>query len=242
MQACSLERGETQVAIPIPKRSSYEDDIDKYEEDKEKVYNPEYTTHHVINRQKEKTLKPDLTAAGFPSEIVNKADEIFSKMKCNMKKGERKGQLMFYVVHCAYNALRIPEDPNKLALMCGISNSEISKAFSMCSPAKVGYKPEPVYWQPIDYIRYYFQRMVDQDIIMYNEHVVRKICEICDEVMRNNKSLEHEKPQSVAAAVLTFYLEMHSRLLQKNEYLEIFNKAELSIQKIKSKVSQAYSS
>lgn len=249
MQAISIESNSLSFSpvdtIPIKKSSYDEDDTDTYFEDKQYVYNgsetnPEFTNRHVLSKNKEKSLKGDLKAAGFSPEIVQKADEIFSKMDSGLKRGVRRRQLMFFCVRSAYDELGIPEDPNRLASICGITNSEISKANSMCSPSKTNYKPPSKFWQPKDYLPPYFQKMVDLDIIAYNKDVLIDIEKICCEVMDNNIELREEKPQAVAAAVIVFYLQLHNYVLEKKRYLEIFNKSDMSIQKIKNKVAAAY--
>ena len=224
-----------------------EDDTDTYKDDKQMVCNgseanPEFTNCHVLTKTREKTLKPDLRAAGFSPEIVMKADEIFLQMNSGPKRGVRRRQLMFFCVQSAYNELRIPEDPQHLAHMCSITNSEISKAYSMCSPSKVGYKPRCVFWLPEDYLRMYYQKMVDRDIIAHNPKVLEDLYKICAEVMRASPELKEEKPQNCAQSILLYYLEIQNYTLDKNKFNEIFNKSEASITKIKNKVRSAYTS
>ena len=224
-----------------------EDDTETYKDDKQLVCNgseanPEFTNCHVLTKTREKTLKPDLRAAGFSPEIVMKADEIFLQMNSGPKRGVRRRQLMFFCVQSAYNELRIPEDPQHLAHMCSITNSEISKAYSMCSPSKVGYKPRCVFWLPEDYLKMYYQKMVDLDIIASNPQILQDLYKICVEVMRVSPELKDEKPQSCAMSICLYYLEIQNYTLDKNKFNEIFNKSEASITKIKNKVRSAYTS
>jgi hypothetical protein len=229
-------------------RASYdEDDTETYKEDKQVVCNgseanPEFTNHHVLTKTREKTLKADFRAAGFSPEIVTKADEIFLQMNSGPKRGVRRRQLVFFCVQSAYNELRIPEDPSFLAEKIGITQSEISKAYSMCSPSKVGYKPPCTFWYPEDYLKMYYQKMADRDIIAKNPKVLDDLYKICSEVMRVSPELKHEKPQNVGQSICIFYLEMQNYTLDKNKFNEIFNKSEASITKIKTKVRLAYTS
>ena len=230
------------------KKCSYdEDDYENYFEDRQHVcdgseQHPEFTKNHVLVKSKYKSMKSALQNAGFPSEIVVKADEIFSKMESGLKRGKRWRQLMFFCAHAAYNTLRIPEDPTNIASMCGITTSEISKAFSMCSPSKTNYKPPCINWQPEDYLKFYYKKILDLNIISFNDNVLDEIKSICDEVMEKNQELKDEKPQTVAAAVLVFYLQLHSCAIDMNKYKEIFNKSSMTIGKIKNKVAIAYNS
>jgi hypothetical protein len=154
--------------------ASYDDDYQNYFEDRQECYNgseqnPEFTNHHVLtktSKQKEKTLKPDLTEKGFAPEIIEKADEIFSQMESGLKRGIRRKQLMFFCVHEAHNTLRIPQDPCHLAKLCDINKSQMIKAFSMCSPSKTNYKSSPVKWKPKDFIKEYYDKIIDLDLIV----------------------------------------------------------------------------
>jgi len=224
-----------------------EDDYENYCEDRQRVYNgseqnPEFTKNHVLTKSKDKSLKPELQKAGFPSEIVMKADEIFSQMDSGLKRGARSRQLMFFCVHAAYNTLKIPEDPANLAARCGITTSEISKAFSMCSPSKTNYKPPIVNWEPKDYLSFYYKRIAELEIINFHDKSLEDINKICSEVMQKNKDLKNEKPQTVAAAVLVFYLQLHGCAIDAKKYNEIFSKSSMTILKIKNKVATAYNS
>ncbi len=204
--------------------------------------NPEFTNHHVISKSKEKTLKSDLKSKGFPPEIINKADEIFVKMKFGLKRGVRRKQLVYYCAQAAYNELKIPMDPSQLASTCGISYSEIFKANSMCSPAKTGYKPPSEFKQPKDFIESYYKKIQDMNIISFGENSEENINDICYDVMEKSSELREEKPQTVAAAVLVFYLELNGCVLKKEKYTEIFNKSDMAIIKIKNKVAVVYNS
>lgn len=239
MQACSYDR-ETTV---IP--NMHEDLEENYVEDKQQCYNgseehPEFTNSHCISKSSEKTLKGDLKKAGFPINIVAKADEIFSKMSCGMKRGSRKCQLMFFCVREAYNTLGIPEDPARLASMCGISRSEISKSLSMCAPSKTNYKAALVRYGPSDFIRVYYQKIIDLGVIEPSDNFLQSVEDICHEVLEVDTSLRDEKPQTVAAAILVFYLGILGYSVEKKKYNDIFNFSEMTIQKLRNKVSTAY--
>ena len=234
-------------AIQIKKCSYDEDDYENYFEDRQHVCNgseqhPEFTKQHNLSKTKEKSLKNDLKLAGFPSEIIVKADEVFSKMNSGCKRGDRKNQQMFFCAHTAYNILKIPMDPADIASMCGIAPSEISKAFSMCSPSKTGYQAPSVDWEPKDYLKYYYQKIVNLDIMEFDENVIPFIEGMCDEIMEKDKKLEDEKPQTVGSAIMVYYLQMNGYAVDVNKYSEIFGRSQMTIQKIKKKVEEAYNS
>lgn len=223
------------------------DDFDEYYEESQQICDgreefPEFTNHHILVKSKERSLKSELKSRGFPPEIILKADEIHSEMDSGLKRGARKRQQMFYCVSNAYNDLGIPEDPTKIARMCGISSSEISKAISMCSPSKTNYKPLQRNWKPKDFIEGYLRKISELDIILFSDNVLLEIETICEDVMSKNQELNDEKPQTVAAAIIVFYLQLHNCAIEKKKYNEIFSKSEMTILKLKNKVSIAYNS
>lgn len=220
-----------------------------YYEDRQKVFDgtqeeaSEFTNHHVINRVKEKSLKPSLKKAGFCEEIINKADEIFSEMETGLKRNTRHKQLMFYCVSKAYDAFGIAQDPAKLANQCGISITEISKANSMCSPSKTKFKAPSVNWSAKDFIPQYFEKLVDLEIIKYSEEALEDIMNICNEVTSKSIDLIHTlKPQILGAGVVIYYLSMHNYILEKKKYQEIFSRSEMTLQKVKNQIATIYNS
>ena len=265
MQAISLESDSEVPSFPIKQKTlkyvtsvntvneksssgSYdENDYENYIEDKQQCLrgdepNPEFTNHHVFGKpkRKEKSLKEELKKANFPQEIISKADEVFVSMNAGLKRGIRRKQSMFFCVQTAYNLLGIPEDPARIAAMCGITSSEMMKASSMCSFSKTNYKIAPVKWFPKDYLKVYFQKIVDMDIISFSDDTLNEIEKICDEVLKKSFDLRDEKPQTVAAAVIVYYLELHGCAIDKSKYNEIFSRSEITIQKSATKVKSAH--
>jgi hypothetical protein len=226
-----------------------ENDFENYIEDRQQCLrgdepNPEFTNHHVFGKpkRKEKSLKEDLIRAEFPPDIVAKADEVFIDMNSGLKRGVRRKQLMFFCVQTAYNLLGIAEDPATLANRCGITPSEMMKASSMCSYSKTNYKPPPIHWSAKDYLKVFFQKIVDMDIISFSDDTLKEIENICDEVLGKSFELRDEKPQTVAAAVIVFYLGLHGCAIDKRKYTEIFSRSNMTIHKTAAKVDLIYNS
>ena len=235
-------------------KTSYDDnDFDNFIEDKQHCYNgkeknPEFTKFHGIRKnKKEKSFKEDLAKANFSPEVIAKADEVFSQINSGLKqgvikRGVRRKQLMFFCVQTAYNLLRIPEDPVELAARCGITQSEMMKANSMCSPSKINYHVAPVKWNPVDYLTKYIKKIEDMEITTFSDEAVEEIKMICNEVTGKNLDLDEQKPQTIAAAVIVFYLSLHGYVIDKNEYDKIFSKSQMTITKIKTMVESCYNS
>lgn len=242
-----ISKSKVKLVIANKKSSYDEEDTDNYFEDRQELYNgtqehPEFTKQHVLVRNKEKNLKGDLMAAGFSADIVSKANEIFCNMESGLRRGTRRRQLMFYCVHQAHKELGIPEDPTKLALQCGITTAEISKANSMCSPAKTNYRPVQVQQKPEDFISMHLTKLQELNILTFSDSTLEEITNICREVLQKNSVLRDEKPQTVAAAVVVFYLQMNGIMIDKKRYQEIFSKSDMTIGKIKKVIDVAYNS
>ncbi len=228
----------------LGEKYNYDEDED-YVADQQHCYNgteqhPEFTNHHSLPKNQDRSIKNELKKIGFAINIIAEADDIFSKLDTGTKRGKRRKQMTFFCVKTAHNNLGIPEDPNKLARMCGISRSGISKAQSMCSVTKTNYKAPLVHRHPRDFLKIYYRKI--QDLFTFSEDTIDEIEEMCVEIMQKDEDLEDEKPQTVAAAIIVFYIGIHGYSIEKKKYNEIFGSSDMTINKIKNKVTDAYNS
>lgn len=224
--------------------SGYSYSPDEVHEDKAYIYNgsescPIYTNHHAIPRSNEKTIRPDLEKLGLPNNIVNSADSIYQDMSVGTKRGKRRKMLLFFCSFTAYNQENIPVDPIWLANICGLERSGISKALSMCSPVHTNFDAPLVRYTPKNYIPLYFRKL-NEEWITFPDGAIEDIYEMAEEVMSRDPDLNDEKPQTVAAAILVFYLQMHGYSIDKDKYKAIFGRSDMTINKIKKRVSKAY--
>ena len=214
-------------------------------EDTEYIYNgseacPIYTNHHSIPRSGEKTIRPDLEKLGLPSNIINISDEIYQNMSVGTKRGKRRKMLLFFCAFTAYNREKIPIDPINLATICGIDRSGISKALSMCSPDHIDLDDPLVRYFPHNYIPVYFKKLSNKYGIVFPEGTLEDIQLMAEEVIENDSELNDEKPQTVAAAVLVYYLQMRGYSIDKSKYKDIFGRSDMTINKLKKRVIKAY--
>ena len=123
-----------------------------------------------------------------------------------------------------------------------INRSEISKAQSMCSRTKTNFKAPIIHYKPSDFLSIYYKKIQDMDIITFSDGTYNEIKSICDEIMESDDELFDEKPQTVAAAVIVFYLGIHGITIEKKRYKEIFGSSDMTVNKVKNRVAQAYNS
>lgn len=223
----------------------YSESPEDYYGEKTYVYNgseacPIYTNHHAIPRNNEKTIRPDLESLGLPSDIVIESDKVYQDMDyMGTKRGRRRKMLLFYCAFTAYNQLGISIDPFTLAKTCGLEKSGVSKALSMCSPVHTNSNAMLVLHTPDSFIRKYYN-ILNEEWVAFPDGALEDIMNINREVMEKDPSLSDEKPQTVAAAILVFYLHMHGYSIDKSKYKVIFERSDMTINKIKKKIIEAY--
>lgn len=213
-------------------------------EDRDQIYTGSeygslYTDHHSIPRPNEKSIRTDIDKLGFPPDIVNIADSIYQDMDLGTKRGKRRKMLIFYCVFTAYNQENITVDPIWLANICGLERSNISKALSMCSPVLIGTEtPAVKFTTSKSYIPVYFNKL--REWINFPDTAIQEIYDISDEILEKDPTLNDEKPQTVAAAILVHYMKMHGYIIDKEKYKTIFKRSDMTINKIKKRIVAAY--
>ena len=216
-----------------------------YSEDVSHVYNgdeqhPLFTSCHTIPKNNRITIRPDLEKLDLPVNIVDVAEEVYIEMEAGTKRGSRRRQLIFFCAKTAYDKENIPIDPAKLADICGIKHSDISRALSMCSSIKTNYYTPLVKHHPQEYIQDYYDEL--SKFLNFDEDALEEVYYITEEVLESEPDLLEEKPQIVAAAILVYYLNLNGLTIEKNKYTVVFGRSDMTINKIKKKVSEAYNS
>jgi transcription initiation factor TFIIIB Brf1 subunit/transcription initiation factor TFIIB len=224
-------------------QSDYSYSPDDIYEDKAYIYNgseacPIYTNHHSIPKSNDKTIRPDLEKLGLPYDIINTADQIYQNMAVGTKRGKRRKMLLFFCAFTAYNQENIPVDPIWLANVCGLERSGISKALSMCSPVHTSFDAPLRRYTPKSYIPMYFKKINDE-CLTFPDGAIEDVYAMTDEVMERQPDLNDEKPQTVAAAILVYYLWENGYSIDKDKYKSIFGRSDMTINKIKKVVSKA---
>jgi len=198
---------------------------------------PVYTTHHAIPRANEKTIRHDLEKLNLPSNIVNIADGVYQNMTVGTKRGKRRRMLVFFCAFTAYNQENTPVDPIWLANICGLERSEISKALSMCSPVHTNFDAPVIKYTPKNYIPIYFKKLNDE-YIKFPDNAIEEIYDLTNEVLEKEPELLDEKPQTVAAAILVYFLFKSGYSIDKDKYSSIFGRSDMTINKIRKRISR----
>lgn len=209
---------------------------------KEELISSNYSKCHNLIKNNNKSIRPDLIKIGFENNIINKAEEFHSRNMLETRRGRRRKQTIFYYVLAAYNALRIPIEPKKIALRCGIKPSEISKAISRCSDNNDPNIPKIVIYQPEDFIVPCFNQLQSalETNIKLPENSINDIQKMATEILSINKQLRDQRPQTVAIAIIKYYLDIIGIKYEHKLYANIFDGHDTQLKKIYNMVEEAF--
>lgn len=215
------------------------DDINEYEDKTVIEISPAYSNQHSTQKIIDKTIRSDLEKLGLPQQILNTADFIYQNMAVGTKRGKRRKMLIFFCSFSAYNQENIPVDPVVLANKCGIERSDVAKALSMCSPVHTNFDTPLVRYSPENYIPVYFGKL-NNGMIGFPDGALEEIYEMTREIIEHDSELNDEKPQTVAAAIIVYYLQTKGYVIDKDKYKSIFGRSDMTINKVKKRVMKAH--
>lgn len=178
------------------------------EYDGEEDFTHQYGKDHVIIKR-EHTIIPDLAQYKIPDNIKEGADVIFNSMNYQVHRKKLRTQMLFYCVYCAYREEfnknpcygngATGVDPFRLGKIFGLTSGEVSKCNSLFSPLQTGYRPPPSYKTPMEYLlEFHTNLKLSQDSI--NEIILFADC-----ILKKDKTLFQENPQTVAAGLLKYF-------------------------------------
>ena len=194
----------------------------------------EYSHCHAIPRLSERTINPDLEKLNLPDDVRLEAERIFQQLATNTKRGKRRKKLLFYCVLNAYNTLGQPQDPKLIAELVGISPTEMTKAFSMCSQAQTSYKPLTTFRSPLDFIPSHIE------LVGLNSDCIPDVIKLGTEILERDSELAEHYPQVVAAGILLYYMTINGATINKKKFAETFRRSEMTINKMFKHISQIH--
>ncbi len=154
---------------------------------------------HVITNN-ERTILPDLKSYSYGDDIKNQADVVFNKMKYQVRRGKIRNQMLFFCVYCAHLELGLPVNPIQLGSDFGLTSGEVQRCDSLFSPLQTGYKPPATNISPLGYLPDFCEGM---DL---NQEAVEELTKISITILRKDRTLFQDNPQTVAAGLLRYYI------------------------------------
>ena len=189
----------------------------------------------ISNKIVDKSIMQDMTEMYLSDDIKEKANEIYTKLEISTKRGGRRKKVVFFCLFQAHRELDMPCDPRVLAKTVGILPNDISKAFSMCSPIETGYYPVSKRFSFMDFIPTYYHLTGLSSLNLSDvEELGREILEKCP-------SIKDELPQTVAASILIYYMEING-VTCTLDFSKAVQRSEMTLIQMKKRIESIHNS
>ena len=182
-------------------------------------------------RVPKKSIIKELERLRLPEKVLNEADRIFVKIKPATTKGNRRWELLFYCVYCAYQDLGIAVDPNFIAKDLGMPKESIPKAINTFS-AYAGYKPVSRIYLPTSLIRSYADKL--------NLSNVDEIISLGEMICRKTDDFNEDYPQKFSAGIVLFYLSLNCCSIDKRILAEKLCTTEATLNSTYQTIARVY--
>jgi transcription initiation factor TFIIIB Brf1 subunit/transcription initiation factor TFIIB len=178
---------------------------------------------YVASKNGDKSMWKEMEYLDIPETIKQKADEIYVILSHMTKRGNRKKQLLFFCLYNAYIEMRQPQDPKSIAKMIGLTQSEITKAFTTYADYQTGYKPRQITITPFDLIPKYCKEL------NLTKEIQEEILNFAKNILNKDPSLYQTFPQKVAAGIIKYYLSIGGIEINRSQYSQIIDLSEVTI-------------
>lgn len=171
----------------------------------------------------------DLNRYNFPSDIKEKADEIYQKMDLNTHRNTKRKRLLFLCVLYAYQAKEIHCDPKKIIQELELKDADMTKAISAFSEAKTGYSSDNQRKYPIDCLPDFCRDVGIES--------VDPVITLAKKIILKDKGLLDLYPQTVAAGILSYYMQINGIIIESKQFMKIVGLSDATINNMKNKIA-----
>lgn len=179
-----------------------------------------------------KSLTCDLSKYNFDTNINIRANLIFNKMNMASRRANNRSSLLFFCVYNAHKELNMNVDVSELGAKFNLTQGQIQKTQSMFSFLKTGYKPTIRTISPLDYLADYCDKL---NINEYTENILMYANNLLDK----NTELLQLVPQTVAAGLIKYYLEINGIPLEENINLStVTHRSDTTIDSMKKRIAE----
>ncbi|AHH01988.1 transcription initiation factor TFIIB [Pithovirus sibericum] len=185
--------------------------------------------------RQQSNILSELSQLEIPDEIRLEANRVYQQLEIPVKRNKNRKRMIFFCIYRAYDNLYQLKDSRSIADLVGLPYNEINKAFSICSKVQTGHSIPIIHKTAAEFIP-----VILKDLGVELE--LSDILAVLEEVIEKDKSLKDDFPQTVAAAVICYYLCINGIVFQRKEIAEVTRRSEMTIQKIYKKVSNAHNS
>lgn len=179
-----------------------------------------------------KSIMNDLSKYNFDHIINVRANLIYNKMNLTTRRANNRIHLLFFCVYNAHRELNINIDAHELGKKFGLKQGQMQKTQSMFSFMKTGYKPTIKTISPLDYLEDYCEKL---NISEYTENILMYASSLLDK----NPKLLQQVPQTVAAGLIKYYMEINGITLEDDKNLSITtHRSDTTIDSIKKIIAE----
>jgi transcription initiation factor TFIIIB Brf1 subunit/transcription initiation factor TFIIB len=172
----------------------------------------------ITDRKAPKSIRKELDLLALPDEIKDRADRIYAyKVGDNTYRANVRQEVKFCCIFEAYKEAGIIRDPNEIAQMLGIKRKGMSRGIMRCSSLFTGKAntSEQVPLTALDLV----PEMLNRCGVQADESHLDDMARIYTYAKDRSELLNRSKPQSIAAALIFYYLSnmVLDRKIPKNE-------------------------
>lgn len=182
--------------------------------------------------EKKRSIIGDLKNLDFPDQVKTKAEDIFQKMTCSIKRSIKRKLLIFYCIYCAYLELEDPHDPFIIARKLSLEKKKASRAFTMFSETQTKYRPPNLEVKPQHYIPQYCTDLFLPD--ESTQHVVK----FANNFLDKNPEMSKETPQKISAGIIYYCLRLYGLNIKIDDLAKYFELSETTIENTHKMISK----
>ena len=151
-----------------------------------------------------KSIRKELENLPLSDEIKDRADKIYGyKAGNNTYRAKVRQEVKFICIKEAFHELGLYKDPREIAAMLGLQRKGMSRGVKRCSYLYTG--KESTSKEPITALNL-VPGMLTQNGVEYDNSHLEDIQRIYEYTKEYSESINRSNPQSIAAALIYFYL------------------------------------
>jgi len=180
-----------------------------------------------VRKSEEKNIDKDVETMGFSKNIVAKANELYMECtKGQIYRGGSRKAIIFACVFHAYKLIGNHQTPDNLIQIFRISRKEGLKGLKIIN-VNISKKSEI-------HDTFITSRHIINDIMnkfLTNEEQKEEVYALYEKIKNRSSTLNRARPQSVAAAVIYYWICLNDIGISIQEFANITQLSELTIQK-----------
>jgi len=183
-------------------------------------------TRHHQRKEEERSLYNDLVPLGFPHNIIYIANEYYKQIiKNSIYRAKNRMSIVFACTYKAYIDINEPKPPEELAKIFGLTKKSESRGIITFSKVFRNQKKKQIY--AIDLVP-----KILSDLDLNNRIDIYEDIKTIYNYLHNHRSFKSANPQSVAAGIIFYYLDLINYPITRSEFSKIVNLTDITFNSI----------